>query len=96
MSGSRVAQEDKRWSLRQSGQPLPEEDVEAYGARRTRDRLNETLVAQFLARLGAAPWSEDFSAVPERPCFVLRRVDVPRTVMRRRISDVVPGAGADG
>jgi hypothetical protein len=84
-----VAQEDERWSFRQSGQPLPEEDVRSYGARRKRERLDEALMAQLLARLGATPWSEEFYAVPEQRVFVLRRARLPAAVIRRPASDVV-------
>jgi hypothetical protein len=84
-----ASQEDKRWLFHESGQPLPEEDVGSYGARRKRDRLNEALVVQLLARLSASPWSEKFYAVPEQRCFVLRRVQAPETVTRRRASEVV-------
>lgn len=86
-----AAQEDKRWLFFELGQPLPEEAASAYLARRKRDRLNETLVAQLLARLGASPWSEEFYAIPDQPCFVLRRVDVPPHAVRRHPSDVVRG-----
>ena len=84
-----AAQEDKRWLFHETGQPLPEEHLASYGARRKRDRLNEALVAQLLGRLGAFPWSEDFYAVPGEPCFVLQRVQAPESVIRRRASEVV-------
>lgn len=84
-----AAQEDKRWIFHESGEPLPEEDVVSYGAKRKRDRLNEALVAQLLVRLGASPWSEEFYALPEHRCFVLRRHQPPTTVIRRRASEVL-------
>jgi hypothetical protein len=84
-----AAQEDKRWLFHESGQPLPEEDVDSYAARRKRDRLNEAVVARLLGRLGASPWSEEFYALPEQRCFVLQRVQAPRTVIRKRASEVV-------
>ena len=84
-----VMQEDKRWLFHESGPTLPEEDVGSYRARRKRDRLNEELVARLLARLGASPWSEEFYAVPERRCFVLRRLQPPATIIRRPASEVV-------
>jgi hypothetical protein len=86
-----AAQEDKRWFFREGGQPLPEENVGSYAARRKRDRLNEAAIVQLLARLGASPWSEDFYALPERRSFVLRRLAAPHTVIRKRVSDVVRG-----
>lgn len=83
-----AAQEDKRWSFYQSGDPLPEEDTPPYAATRKRDRLNE-VVAQLLGRLGASPWREEFYALPEQRCFVLQRPAAPETVLRRSVSEVV-------
>ena len=82
-------QEDKRWLFDQSGPPLPEEELGAYVARRKRDRLNETRVAQLLARLDASPWSEDFYGLPDQRCFVLQRTQAPPTVIRKRPSEVL-------
>jgi hypothetical protein len=45
-----------RWSLRQDGEPLPEEDLERYDAKRKRDRLNEERFMALLGRLGVQPW----------------------------------------
>jgi hypothetical protein len=84
-----AGQEDTRWTFDASGEPLPEEDVASYRARRKRDRLNETVVIQLLGRLGASPWSEEFYALPEQRSFVLRRPEAPATVIRRRASEVV-------
>lgn len=84
-----VAQEDERWLFHQSGPPLPEEELRCYGEKRKRNRLNEALIAQFLRRLGASPWSEEFYAVPGQPAFVLRRLQVPASVIRRPALDVV-------
>ena len=84
--------EDERWFFHESGEPLPEENVDAYRARRKRDRLNEALLARLLGRLGAFPWSAEFYALPERPCFALRRAHMPPTISRRAVSAVVrPG-----
>ena len=84
-----VAQQDKRWHFFASGEPLPEEDLETYTARRKRDRLNEDKMSRFLSRLGAAPWLEEFYAVPTTPAFVLYRKEAPSTVIRRSPSDVL-------
>jgi hypothetical protein len=46
-------------------------------------------MAQFLARLGASPWSEEFYAVPGQRAFVLRRARVPAAIIRRPASEVV-------
>jgi hypothetical protein len=48
-----------RWHFEQHGDPLPEEDVERYAARRKRDRLNEAGLMELLERLGVHPWRED-------------------------------------
>jgi hypothetical protein len=83
-----AAQEDERWSFRESGAPLPEEDVAGYAARRKRDRLDERRLIALLERLGARPWQEDFYALPGR-LFVLRRTAVPQTVVRRTRAEVL-------
>jgi hypothetical protein len=84
-----ASQEDKRWIFFEDGTPLPEEDLAAYGAKRKRDRFNETLMSRLLLRLGASPWSEDFYALPEQPSFVVRRPRPPASVLRRSRSEVV-------
>ena len=84
-----AAQEDRRWTFHESGEPLLEEDLSSYRAKRKRDRLNESAIVQLLDRLGAAPWSEDFYALPEQRCFVAHRPEAPATVIRRRASEVV-------
>lgn len=68
-----AAREDKRWVFFTSGDPLPEEDLEAYGARRKRDRLNEEKISKLLSRLGASPWLETFYAVQDIRAFVVHR-----------------------
>jgi hypothetical protein len=87
-----VGCEDGRWSFHQTGRPLPEEDVANYNARPIRDRLNERLMAALLGRLDAAPWSEEFYAFGLR-YFILKRVEIPDTVARRKATDVVKGVG---
>jgi len=87
-----VGREDDRWIFHQTGVPLPEEDLAAYEKRRVRDRLNEGLLNDLLARFGASPWSEEFYDL-DRSSFVIRRTSPPSTVLRRRPADVVPGAG---
>jgi hypothetical protein len=84
-----VGQEDKRWHFHASGEPLPEEDLEGYGARLKRDRLNEERMTEFLSRLGAFPWSEEFYAVRTSPAFVLFRKGPLSNLIRRSPSDVL-------
>ena len=57
-------QEDKRWIFHSSGEPLAEENLKSYGAKRKRDRLNEAGISEILSRLGAYPWQEQFYAIP--------------------------------
>lgn len=78
-----IAREDARWSFFQSGEPLPEEAVEDYSARRVRDRLDEHGMTRLLGRLGAHPWQDDFYALGEQPVFVARRTHPPATVSRK-------------
>ena len=88
------AQEDTRWHFHAAGPPLPEERLERYSARRTRDRLNEAGMMALLRRLGADPWSDSFYAVPERRIFVLERLEVPATITTRAREEVLlRGAG---
>jgi hypothetical protein len=84
-----VTQEDKRWLFFAVGQPLAEEDMESYKARRKRDRLNEAKISAFLARLGATPWLEEFYAMPATKAFVLRRENAPSRITRRSPGDVL-------
>jgi hypothetical protein len=91
-----VVQEDKRWSFSAVGDPLPEEDLQSYEARRKKDRLNEEKLASFLSRVGARPWLEQFYALPEIQAFVLRRENPPITVTRRSVGDVLRLGQQDG
>lgn len=84
-----AAKEDGKWLFGEAGSPLPQEDVRSYLARNKRDRLNESLMASLLERLGAAPWAEGFYALPEQPCYVLQRSAAPTTIIRRPRSTVV-------
>ncbi|HEY8878651.1 MAG TPA: hypothetical protein VIN03_13875 [Roseateles sp.] len=84
-----VAQNDGKWLFGQTGSPLPEEDSGCYQAPRKRDRLNEQLLAKLLERLGARPWTESFYALREQPCFVLKRLAAPPTIIRLARSAVV-------
>jgi hypothetical protein len=84
-----VAQEDKRWLFYAHGQPLAEEDIESYKARRKQDRLDEEKISAFLSRLGATPWLEQFYGMPATKVFVLRRQDAPSRITRRRPEEVL-------
>jgi hypothetical protein len=83
-----VAQEDKRWHFYALGQPLAEESLADYDARRKRDRLNEHRLMALLERFGAKPWSEDFYALPEQECFVLQR-PIPSPAISKRTREQV-------
>jgi len=84
-----AAQEDKRWLFYAIGQPLDEEILADYDVKRKRDRLNEQSLLALLGRLGARPWSEDFYALPEQECFVIRRPFPPPTVSKRSREEVL-------
>jgi hypothetical protein len=87
-----VGQEDRRWHFHAAGPPLPEEDLDGYAARQKRERLNEARIVQLLSRLDAAPWSEQFYALPENPCLVIQQPSAPSTVIKRTVSQVIrPG-----
>jgi hypothetical protein len=83
------AQEDTRWHFHATGTPLAEESLEQYSAARKRDRLNEASMQALLRRLDADPWNDGFYAVPERPIFVLERLDIPPGVTVRSRAEVL-------
>jgi hypothetical protein len=90
-----TAQEDRRWTFYESGEPLAQEDIEGYRDARKRDRLNERRMADLLERFGARPWQEDFYAVSEAPSFVLLRESAPATLLHRSRAEALQ-IGADG
>lgn len=51
-----------RWRFSQDGPPLPFEDLDAYRARRMRDRLSPRLLERYLVELGLRAFDEDFYA----------------------------------
>ena len=73
---------DKRWEFDAVGGPLPEEDLPAYLARRKRDRLNEQGMLNFLRKLGARPWEDDFYQAGE--AFRIERIAYPGTISQKR------------
>ena len=84
-----AAQQDKRWHFYAIGQPLEQESLAQYDAKRKRDRLNEQSLLSLLGRLGAEPWSEDFYALPEEETFVVRRQSVSPSATRRSREEVL-------
>lgn len=91
-----AAQEDRRWRFFEMGDPLPEEDVEGYAARRIRDRLNETRLAALLRRLGAEPWNEDSYAFPGKVAMISRPLPGPaRSTVRLRSEVLRPRAAPE-
>jgi hypothetical protein len=91
-----AGQTDDHWDFCAVGEPLPEEDVAGYAARRKRDRLNEERVSALLSRLGAKPWQEEFYALPQSRVFVMRRENAPRTIVRRSRAEVLRMGQQDG
>lgn len=84
-----AGQTDDHWDFCAVGEPLPEEDLAGYAARRKRDRLNEERLGALLSRLGATPWQEEFYALPQSRVFVMRRENPPPTLARRSRADVL-------
>jgi hypothetical protein len=72
-----AGEEDGRWTFLALGEPLPEEDLPGYAARRIRDRLNERRMMELLARLDARPWEAGFYALPGTAWEVRRPVPPP-------------------
>jgi len=56
----RAMKEDPRWEFFQKGQPLAEENLQRYRARRIRDRLTEQDVADIATKLGWPISKADF------------------------------------
>lgn len=83
-----AARTDKKWDFFEHGDPLPEEDVEGYRARRKRDRLNEHRMIDLLNRLGADPWSEAFYDLSGQQVFALSRPK-PKPAIKRQPIEVV-------
>lgn len=51
-----------KWRFSQDGPPLPFEDLDAYQARRAKDRFTPALLQRYLAELGLLAFDEDFYA----------------------------------
>jgi len=89
------ARNDTRWSFEARGEPLPSEPVEGYAKRIKRERLNEAVMAQILAGLGAEPWREHFYDLPATRVFCLRS-PVGESVTRREVREVLSRVAATG
>jgi hypothetical protein len=76
---------DQRWEFHAIGEPLSEEDLASYAARRKRDRLNEHGMLKLLDRLGAHPWNDDF--YPAGEAFRIERVAFPETISQKKFKD---------
>lgn len=76
---------DERWEFHVVGEPLPEEDLAAYSARRKRDRLNEQGMLNLLHKLGARPWKDDFYRIGES--FRIERLAYPDRIIKKRFPE---------
>jgi hypothetical protein len=76
---------DERWEFHAFGEPLPEEDLASYAARRTRDRLNEKGMLGLLERLGGRPWDDEFYRAGE--AFRIERVAYPDKIILKRFPE---------
>lgn len=85
-----AARTDGRWDWYAHGEPLPEEDIDGYRAKRARDRLDERRMLELLRRLDARPWNEDWYALPERQVRILSR-PVPPRALRKARDEVIRG-----
>lgn len=77
--------DDAHWEFHALGEPLPEEEIAAYSARRARDRLNEQGLMALLSRLGAQPWEDSFYR--EGKAFRIERISLPNTISRKTFRD---------
>jgi hypothetical protein len=76
---------DERWEFRAAGDPLPEEDLAVYSARRKRDRLDEQGMLYLLRKLGARPWEDEFYRIGE--AFRLERVAYPDRISKKKFPE---------
>lgn len=76
---------DARWAFHAVGEPLPQENVAAYSARRKRDRLNEQGIIALLDNLGARPWEDEFYRAGE--AFRIERLAYPSTISQKRFAE---------
>jgi hypothetical protein len=80
-----------RWHFLASGSPLATEPTEAYRKRVKRERMNEWLLAEMLAGMGAEPWRERFYEIG-RPMFEVRfepRPPADANLLRVSMADVM-------
>jgi hypothetical protein len=76
---------DERWEFHAVGEPLPEEDLPAYSARRKRDRFQEQGMLKLLERLGARPWQDEFYLPGE--AFRIGRIAYPDTISQKKFRE---------
>ncbi len=74
------AREVKKWIFRQSGDPLPDEDLDWYSERPKRKRLDEARLMTLLAKLGATPWRDEFYDF-RQPATRLTWITPPSTIL---------------
>ena len=65
-----------RWRFSQDGPPLPFEDLDAYQARRVKDRFPPALLERYLGELGLRPFEESFYA-PDRSGVLIEKHGPP-------------------
>lgn len=85
-----VIKDDRNWHYSESGEALPEEDISLYSARLKKNRLNETIMHNLLARLNARPWDTSFYDFTQ-DVFMLNRVGYPDTITKRKPDIVITG-----
>ncbi len=78
-----VAEDDGRWRFFEAGQPQPFEDLDAYRARRIRDRLTTDMLSKYCEALGFRPF--EVSAYREA---VLVRSNRPDDIVLISLEDV--------
>lgn len=80
-----VSRNDGTWTFRELGERLPGEPE--YLDRIKRKRLNEAVLMEFLATLGARPWRASF--YEQTRYFRLLRTNFPKTMPSRPTAEVV-------
>ncbi len=73
---------DGRWKFGHSGAPLDEENLELYKANSQKDRFNELVLMELLAKLGAYPWSKNFYDFSSS-AYRLERLNYPPRIIKR-------------
>jgi hypothetical protein len=78
---------DAHWEFHTSGEPLPEEDILRYRARRKRDRFDERGMMELLSKIGARPWEDSFYRTG-KAFRIIERVSFPDRIYQKTFAEL--------